>query len=83
MNNTEQLKKVFSEIFGIPAHKITDKMEINSIPKWDSLGHLNLISAIEENFKVSFTTEEIMELTSYKLIYRKLQTKSKKSSKRS
>ena len=37
-----------------------DEMTSNDVEDWDSLSHINLISDIEANFGITFTTDEIM-----------------------
>ena len=36
--------------------------------KWDSLAHMNLVVGLEEEFKIRFTDEEIIEIVTYPLI---------------
>ena len=36
--------------------------------KWDSLAHMNLVVALEKQFKIKFTDDEITEMLSYELI---------------
>lgn len=35
-----------------------------TLPEWDSLGHLSLISALESSYKISISMEEMMALES-------------------
>jgi len=59
----EMLKKI-SEIFGVEAEKIGLETAPGDFPEWDSLGHLNLLTALEEEFKISFDMDEIMSIQS-------------------
>ena len=43
-----------------------ENLEYNSIEAWDSIGHMNLISALEEDFKISFETDDIVDFSSFK-----------------
>ena len=50
---------------------ISDEKELsftmyNDIDEWDSIGHMTLIAALEENFKISFETDDIVDFSSYK-----------------
>lgn len=63
-----RVMKTASQILEIPEERITSDLFINSAENWDSLGHLNLILAIEEEFNVKFLTKEIPELSSLKII---------------
>lgn len=57
----ERLTRVFQETFDNPSLQIKDDYNAKSIPDWDSLMHINLIVAIEEEFDIIFTTKEIAE----------------------
>ena len=65
MNNSEKYKKVFSKTFEIKSN-FDENLEYNSIEAWDSIGHMNLISALEEDFKISFETDDIVDFSSFK-----------------
>lgn len=55
-------------VFGIPVTEISDDASTESIEKWDSLGHLNLMISLESEFRISFSDEEFMSLTSLPLL---------------
>ena len=44
------------------------KLKIGDIEEWDSQGNLNLLLAIEEEFNIRFSMEEMSELKSIKQI---------------
>jgi len=56
----------------MPISEVTDELSAGSVDAWDSLGHLKLILRIEENFKVKFKTEQIVEATTVRKIYEQL-----------
>ena len=47
-------------------NKFDDKIKYNDIPEWDSIGHMTLMSELEEEFKISMETDDIIEFSSYK-----------------
>ena len=57
-----------SLVFEVPLESITDDASSDNIENWDSLRHLNLILALEEEFGVSIPDEEVGNLVNYKLI---------------
>lgn len=67
MENTK-IKEVMSAVFEIPLESIADDTSSDNIENWDSLRHLNLILALEEEFGVSIPDEEVGNLVNYKLI---------------
>lgn len=79
MNNKNEnekiLKNIFSKIFKISITKISDKISVQTIKKWDSLNHLRLILEIERRFNISFSHELVPKLQSFKIIKLKLKEK--------
>ena len=63
-----KIKEVMSAVFEIPLESISDDLSYDNIENWDSLRHLNLILALEEEFEVSIPDEEVGNLVNYKLI---------------
>ena len=66
MNNVEKLVNVFVEALGIEKEKVIDSLEYNSIPEWDSVAHMALISELEEMFDIMLDTDDIIDMNSVK-----------------
>ena len=47
---------------------IDDESSMDSLPTWDSVRHMNLVLALEEEFKISIPDEDAGNITSYRLI---------------
>ena len=56
------VQDIFRDIFDEDHMVIKDKTNSDDIEEWDSLNHLNLVSAFEKEFKIKFTLEELMTL---------------------
>lgn len=65
MGNIETYNKIFIDSFQITEKQLTN-LTYQSVPLWDSVGHMALISAIEENFDIMFETNDIIDFSSYK-----------------
>ena len=63
-----KVKRVLANLFKISLDKINDETSIDSIEEWDSLKHLKLVLALEDELQISFTEEETIEIISYPLI---------------
>lgn len=74
MRFNDRIKKVMAEIFGIDQTVIGDDASPGNIEQWDSLRHMNLIVALEEEFDVRFPDEGISEMVSLDLIKFHLQS---------
>ena len=66
MNNLDKYKKAFIESLGIDETIVLENLEYNKIPEWDSIGHMTLISAFEEEFDIAIETDDIVDLGSFK-----------------
>jgi acyl carrier protein len=71
---TVKLIEIFENVFHVNAQSMTDNISSDTIKQWNSLNHLKLILAIEQEFNVQFDTEIIPELNSLKKIYEALRT---------
>ncbi|RPI55984.1 MAG: acyl carrier protein [Acidobacteria bacterium] len=60
----DRLYQVAERAFGIPADALCDESSPMTIAAWDSLGHLNLILAIEAEFGVSFSPDDVIGMGS-------------------
>tara|TARA_B100001142_G_scaffold233065_1_gene231366 strand:+ start:2240 stop:2482 length:243 start_codon:yes stop_codon:yes gene_type:complete len=56
------VQNIFRDIFDEDDMVIEDKTNSDNVDEWDSLNHINLVSAIEKEFKINFTLGELMEL---------------------
>ena len=66
MNNKDVLKKLFIESLSIEKKDFTESLEYNSIPQWDSIGHMTLVATIEEKFNITIDTDDIVDFSSFK-----------------
>jgi acyl carrier protein len=58
----EQVRKIASDVFGIPVDQVTPESSPGVIENWDSMQHLTLVLAVEERFGVQFDPEEIEQM---------------------
>lgn len=65
MTNLEKYNKVFTEIFAVSEEVLNENFGHSEADNWDSVRHLNLVSAIEENFDIMLDTEDILGFISY------------------
>jgi acyl carrier protein len=63
-----RLRRVVAHVFGLDPDAVTPATSIDTVEGWDSLRHLNLVIALEAEFGVSFTPEEIPDLLSIEII---------------
>ena len=62
------MKNVMSAVFAVSRNQINNESSPDTIEAWDSLKHMNLIIALEEEFKIQFTDEDTLQMLNYLLI---------------
>ena len=65
-DNLKKYKNCFVEALEIDEEIVHEKLEYNSIPELDSIGHMTLMSSIEETFNISIETDDIIDFSSFK-----------------
>lgn len=63
-----RVEDLASQVFGVPREQVRPDSTPESTENWDSLQHLNLVLALEQEFQVQFSPEEIEQLQSIELI---------------
>jgi acyl carrier protein len=68
MVNEQALRQVMATVLRIPVESINENTSMDDVESWDSLKHMNLVLALEDEFKVSIPDEDAANITSYQLI---------------
>jgi len=55
----QKLTEIFKDVFDLDDVVLTVNTTADDIDEWDSLEHINLISAVESTFKMKFTMKEV------------------------
>ncbi len=75
MSLTDRLAVVFENAFGLDKSKFTLALTPEETPNWDSVGHMNLVNCLEQEFQVQFEVDDIMEMSSPEKIVEILKAK--------
>ena len=62
MNNKEKYRETFIKSLAIEKEKFNENIKYSEIQEWDSIGHMTLISGLEESFSITFETDDIITL---------------------
>lgn len=65
MTNLELYQKAFVDAFELADVSILPGLKYTAIPVWDSVGHMTLISLIEDSFGIMMDTDDIIDFSSY------------------
>ncbi|WP_315451530.1 acyl carrier protein [uncultured Selenomonas sp.] len=64
MKNMEKYTQVFVEMFGKSVDEVK-KLHYQDIIEWDSVGHMTLVSSLEDTFDIMLETDDIIDFESY------------------
>ena len=70
----ERIQLIITDVLDIDADKLHADSSQQDIAEWDSLGHLRIVTALEQEFGVKPTMKEIAELNSIPAITRYIET---------
>jgi len=63
-SNVEKLYNTFALALNVDVKIVNDNLSYQSIPEWDSISHMVLVSELESVFDVSLDTDDIIDLSS-------------------
>ncbi len=53
------------ETFNVKEDKLKNNLEYDSIPEWDSVGHMTMVAALEEAFDIVLEMDDIIDFSSF------------------
>lgn len=65
MSNKQKYDGIFIEVFEISADQLNGSLEYQSIEPWDSVGHMALMAALEDEFDIMLEMDDIIDFGSY------------------
>lgn len=63
-----RIKSVMASVFEVDSSQINSDTSPDTLESWDSLKHMNLILALEEEFGVEFDNDDITNMINFNLI---------------
>ena len=66
MSIKKKYRDIFIQSLSIDEKKFNEKIKYNEISEWDSIGHMTLMSVLEEKFSISMDTDDIVDFSSFK-----------------
>jgi acyl carrier protein len=74
-NVLTKVQDVFHEAFGVDSQLISLDTTPNEVPAWDSVGHLDLASRLEQAFGINLDVDDLMEMENVREIIRIVSSK--------
>jgi len=63
--NENRLVRCFTESLGVSENIVNDQLAYRAIPEWDSVGHMAMITALENEFDVMLDTDDIIAMSDF------------------
>jgi acyl carrier protein len=74
-NILQELQPLFRDILDQPDLVLTPESNAHNVEDWDSLSHINLVTAIEKHYKIKFALGELRDLENVGDMIELIQTK--------
>jgi acyl carrier protein len=65
MTNREKYDDIFLKCLHLELTMLNESLVYQSVPAWDSVGHMTMIAALEESFDIMMDTEDVIDFSSY------------------
>lgn len=65
MSETPRLTQLLAEILRLPPRAINDELTLAGTDNWDSLTHMELIAALEQEFSIELSVDEIVAMVTF------------------
>ena len=66
MDTLEKVIEIVANTCDVAKSEVTEISMVGDFPAWDSVGHLSILSSVEEAFDIGFEPEEMMEMEDVK-----------------
>ena len=66
MDTLEKVIEIVATTCDVEKSEVNENSTVGDFPAWDSVGHLSILSSVEEAFDISFEPEEMMEMEDVK-----------------
>lgn len=67
MENLKKYNQVFIESFGISESELNESLVYQSVDQWDSVGHMGMVAALEDEFEIMLEMDDIIDFGSYEI----------------
>ena len=57
-----RLRQILATSIDVEPDVLTDESSPDNTPEWDSFAHLNMVAAIEQEFSISLTLDEVISM---------------------
>jgi acyl carrier protein len=62
MSVSSKYREIFQQSF---QHEQVETLKYQDIPAWDSVGHMGLVAALEDEFEIEMEIDDIIDMSSF------------------
>lgn len=66
---------IIRDVFQAEHDEVDDGLDLRDLPGWDSLNHMNFIAALEREYEIMLSGDDIAEMLSLRIVHRILKEK--------
>ena len=66
MSTATKYSEIFKTALNIGDDKLNENLKYNEIEEWDSIAHMTLVAALEEEYKITLETDDIIDFSTFK-----------------
>ena len=70
-----KIREAFQKAFGVDPQMISLDTTPSEVPGWDSVGHLELASTLEQSFGINLDVDDLMEMENVRETVRVINSK--------
>lgn len=70
-----KIQEAFHKAFGVDPQLVSLETTPSDVPAWDSVGHLELASSLEQSFGINLDVDDLMEMENVREIVRVIKSK--------
>ena len=67
MSALDIYNQAFIEVITVTPKELNESLVYQSVPHWDSVGHMQLITVLEDAFDIMLDTDDIIDFSSYEI----------------
>jgi acyl carrier protein len=65
LGSSDKLHQLFADVLEIDPSSVTPESSPETIDEWDSFAHMRLVMAIENEFNLTMTMEQVLSIESF------------------
>ena len=66
MSTKQKYLEIFKTALNVSDDKLNENIKYNEIEEWDSIAHMTLVAALEEEYKITLETDDIIDFSTFK-----------------